>query len=163
VRGCSPPTDTSASSEHTLLGTDRFWAERADVRERLHELLRILDLDAQVVLVARVLLREVARLREKARLGAHADRGVEVERQLASAVARARALGADERLEAANVLELCVRVEQERRVVRVREPERVQLLQVRDEVADPLRVEELPRPSVSACYIRQNEGTLRMT
>jgi hypothetical protein len=106
-----------------------------------------------------VLLREVARLVEVAGLAADADRGVEVERELGALALR---LGPDEALEARDVLELRVRVEEERGVIRVREPARVQLLQVRHEVVNPLRVEELPVLQHSLASLGQH-CTLRIT
>lgn len=55
----------------------------------------------------------------------------------------------DEGRERRVVRKLGVAVEQQRRVVRVGQPARVQLLEVRGEVRQSLRVEELYAPRVS--------------
>jgi len=81
---------------------------------------------------------------EEACLATHADGRLKIERERVSA----RSLGAvclclDERVEARAVRRLGVAVEQQRRVVRIREAARVQFLEVRREVVDALCVEEL--------------------
>lgn len=92
---------------------------------------------------------------EVPRLATHADRGVEVKRELLVAraglgIGRGRGRGAaglgfDEAVEAGDVLELGVGVEEEGCVVCVGDAARVEFLQVGDEVVDALRVEELQK------------------
>lgn len=67
---------------------------------------------------------------EVARLATHSDCCVEIEGQLIAFAINGRALGLafNKAIEASDVLELGVRVQEECRVVRVREPKRVQLL-----------------------------------
>lgn len=137
---------------HKSERTHNLGAQPSQVRQRVLVVACVLDLNPQVVLVALVLLRKIRRVLEVARLAAHTDRGIEVERELVLVAGggRAERLALDEAVKARNVLELRVRVQQERRVVRVREPERVQLLQVRHEVMYPLCVQEL-RGCQSSC------------
>ena len=79
---------------------------------------------------------------EVARLATDADGGIEVERELILIFA-APTLGLDEAVQARDVFELGVRVEQQCRMVRVRKAQSVHFLKIGNEVVDALRVKEL--------------------
>lgn len=115
-------TYSTLEGEHT----HRFGTLLFQILQRVLIIPGVLDLNAHVIFVAVVLLRQVHRVLEVARLPAHADGRVQVERRLA-AVRRGGAV-LDERVEPRDVLELGVGVQEERRVVGVGEPPRVQFL-----------------------------------
>ena len=85
---------------------------------------------------------------EVTRLAAHADRRVEVKWQLvlvqlAPLCTCAPRLSLDETVKARNVFQFRVRIEEERRVVRIGDAKGVQLLQICNKVVDALCVQEL--------------------
>ena len=90
-----------------------------------------------------VLLRQVRRVLKVPRLPADADRRLQIKRQLVRVLRIPTRLGLDEAIQARDVFELGVRVEQQCGMVRVRKAQSVDFLKVGNEVVNALRVKEL--------------------
>ncbi len=120
--------------------TYRLRTKRPEVPQRVLELLRVVDLYPEVLFMPPVLLREIRCVLEESRLPTDPYRRVEIEWELPVGPL---GFSFDEGVEAGAVGSLGVAVEQEGRVVGVRQTAGVKLLEVGREVVYPLSVEKL--------------------
>lgn len=146
LRGYPRPERIMSNSFAGHIGeTYSISTELTQISQCLLIIARVLDLDLQIILMTFILLRKVGCMLKVPSLPAHADGGIQIEWQLVSLSVRRGPprLGLDEAVEPCDVFELRVRVQEERRVIGVGQSAVVQFLEVRDEVVDPLRVQEL--------------------
>jgi hypothetical protein len=112
------------------VSTHRFRSQLPQVRKSIFHVPCVLNLDPQVVFMPFVLLRQIRRMLEIPCLPAHSDCCIQIERQLIWIPRVSSGLCLDEAIQAIDVLELGVGVQEECRVVGIGDAESVQLLQV---------------------------------